>query len=158
MPAALPDHRRPLASRAEVEAVLGRIGQTMDALNHLVEAETALIRKGKLADAGALQADKLELARRYVADMQTVQANAAAVKALAPERVAALTLAHDGFRAHLALNMTVLATAKALAESIVQEIAGVAARQDIPVAYGAKGSTPPPAPKTTKPIAVDRSF
>jgi hypothetical protein len=144
--------------RAEAEALLVRLGGTMDALVHVLEAETALTRAGKLAEAARMHADKAELSRRYFQDAAVIEANAAALKQLAPDLVAGVRARHQSFRANLQINMTVLATARTVAESIVAEIADTVARQDRPSAYDAGGGLRQASPKTSRPIALSRSL
>ncbi len=152
-------HRTPaIATFTEAEALLVRLSGTMEALLNLVEAETILVRQGKVADAARLQADKADLTHRYVRDMQLIQANVAALKRLAPDHVTRLRVKHEGFRAELQINMAVLATAKAVAEGIVHEIADIVARQDQPVLYGAKGVTKPSTGQTTRPVSVNTAI
>lgn len=153
-----PADRHEIATKAQSDALLLRLGETMDALTHVIEAETELVRLGKLVEAGRLQADKAELARRYVLDVQLIQANAAMLRRLSPELVESLRRRHDGFRPHLQLNMAVLATAKALAEGIVHEIAEAVARQDFPLAYNRKGNVPGTTVATSRPIMVSKSL
>jgi hypothetical protein len=146
-----------LATKAEAETLLQRMLETMDATIHVLEAETALVRKGKLVEAGRLQPDKAELARRFTNDMRVVQDNGATLKRLAPEMVERVRGKHERFRAELQINMTVLATAKALAESIVQEIAESVARQDVAAGYGASGVTRNALSSGARPVALSRS-
>lgn len=147
----------PLSTKAEAEALLARLSETMDALTHVLEAETTLVRAGKLMDAGRLTIDKAELARRYAADMMAAQTAMPDLKRLAPERVSAMVHRHDRFRAELQINMTVLATAKALAESLVQEIGETIARQDRPLAYGQTGAQSEITRKTARPVAMNKT-
>jgi hypothetical protein len=149
--------RSTLSTKAEAETLLQRMLETMDATIHLLEAETALVRKGKLIEAGRMQADKAELARRFTSDMRVVQDNGPTLKRLALEMVERVRAKHERFRAELQINMTVLATAKALAESIVQEIAETVARQDVAAGYGAGGSARSALAGGARPVALSRS-
>ncbi len=92
----------------------------MDALVATVEQETALVRAGKLKDAAALDARKAELAQLYAADTAQVKANIPALKQQVPELLAALRKQHDTFNALLQINLTVLATAHAVAEGLIR--------------------------------------
>jgi hypothetical protein len=146
------------ATRAEAEALFMSVLGTMEALLHLIAAETTLVRKGRVVEAGRMAADKAELARRYVRDLQAVQARAAELRGLAPELAERVAQRHEGFRAELQINMTVLATAKAVAESLMQEIAETVARQDQPTVYGRSGSVPPTTARTARPVTLSRSL
>jgi hypothetical protein len=149
--------RSTLSTKAEAEVLLQRMLETMDATVHILEAETALVRKGKLLEAGKRQPDKAELARRFTNDMRVVQDNAPALKRLAPEMVERVRGKHERFRAELQINMTVLATAKALAESIVQEIAETVARQDVATGYGAGDAAKTALSGGARPVALSRN-
>lgn len=158
MTATLPLRTLALTTATEAEALLVRVTGTMEALLHLLEAETTLVRRGKVADAAELQADKADLTHRYMRDMQLIQSNITVLKRLVPDHVARLRAKHEGFRAELQINMTVLATAKAVAESIVHEIADIVGRQDQPVLYGAKGAMKPTTAQTTRPVTVNTAI
>lgn len=147
-----------VTTKAEADALLVRLTGTMDAIVHVLEAETTLVRAGKLRDAERIQADKAELTRRYMLEMRAVQSNAAALKSLSPEKIARLRESHDAFRANLRVNMTVLETAHALAEGLVREVAQTMEKAERPAAYGAKGAPAAPRPTSARPVALNRSL
>jgi hypothetical protein len=146
------------ATRAEAEKLMMSVLGGMEALLNLIGAETQLVRKGRVIEAGRMAADKAELARRYVRDLEAVQARAGELRALAPELAERLAQRHEGFRAELQINMTVLATAKAVAENLMQEIADTVARQDQPTVYGRSGAVTPTTARTARPVTLSRSL
>ena len=94
----------------------------MEALLGTVEEETALVRAGKLAEAAKLEAAKTELSGMYVADTARI-GRARSISTGSRRRMAAeLRQRHDLFRAVLQMNLTVLATAHAVSESIMRGV------------------------------------
>ena len=111
----------------------------MDALLGTVEEETALVRAGKLAEAAKLEAAKTELSRMYVADTARIKASQVYLDRVTPAMAAELRQRHDLFRAVLQMNLTVLATAHAVSESIMRGVSAELARKATPQGYGASG-------------------
>jgi hypothetical protein len=152
-----PAPRPPIASKAEAESLLLGLLETMDTLLYVIQAESSLVRLGRTLEAGRMSADKAEFARRYVVAFQRVQVDAKTIRRLAPELVAKVIDRHHAFRAELQLNMTVLATARAVAENVMQEIGEAVARQDSPIAYERKGGLKRTTARTAKPVALSRT-
>ncbi len=118
----------------------------MEALLGTVEEETALVRAGKLAEAAKLEATKSELSRhvcrRHRADQGKPGLSRPGHAGLAAE----LRQRHDLFRAVLQMNLTVLATAHAVSESIMRGVSSGARPQGHAAGYGASGrAAAPPA-------------
>lgn len=154
---AKPAPRPQVASKAEAESLLLGLLETMDTLLYVIQAESSLVRLGRTLEAGRMSADKAELARRFVVAFQKVQSDAKAIRKLAPELVDRVIERHHAFRAELQLNMTVLATARAVAEAVMQEIGDAVARQDSPIAYERKGALKRTTARTAKPVAISRT-
>ena len=76
----------------------------------------------------------------------------------APELLATLHRHHDAFRAMLQINLTVLATAHAVSESIVRGVNTEIQRRNIPNTYTAAGQRATPGPRHITPLAVSRSL
>ena len=147
-----------VATRAEAEGLLARVGETMDALLGVMEAETRLVRAGKLREAGELQPGKAELARRYLLDVETVKTNRAAISMFCKPMFERLRQRHESFSAQTRINLGVLATAKAVTESLVQEIAAMETRASAPRGYAANGAATGPKTGQSNPIGVARSL
>jgi hypothetical protein len=153
-----PPVSRPLQSAAEGEQLITHLVQVMDQLLGTVEQETELVRGGKLRAAAALIQPKSELAQAYVADVTRLKANQPFLKQVLPAALDALKQRHDLFRALLQINLTVLATAHAVAEGIVRGVASEIARKTAPSTYGAHGRAIVPPKTAYQPLAVSRSL
>ena len=76
----------------------------------------------------------------------------------APELLNTLHRHHDVFRAMLQINLTVLATAHAVSESIIRGVNTEIQRKNIPNTYTAAGRRAAPGPRNMTPLAVSRSL
>ena len=108
-----------LSARALVEAVLEALG----ALSHLVGEETELVRAGRLPEAMTREPRKTELAGIYMRGVEQVKLNAVALARFVPDQVRRLKDAHLAFQSLIETNQIVLATARAVSESIVRDLA-----------------------------------
>ena len=153
-PSALP----PLTTAAEGEQLISHLVQVMESLIGAVEEETALVRNGKLRAAAAMSQPKADLAQLYIADVMRVRANQPFLAKVLPMLLEGLKNRHDQFRALLQINLTVLATAHAVAEGLVRGVAGEMAKKAAPSTYGAHGRANVPGPRVAQPIAVSRSL
>ena len=130
---------------AEGEALIKHLMEVMEALLGTVEEETALVRAGKLAEAAKLEATKTELSGMYVADTARIRASQSLSRPRHAGARRGAAQRHDLFRAVLQMNLTVLATAHAVSESIMRGVSAELARKATPQAYGASGrATAPP--------------
>ncbi|QQO36702.1 hypothetical protein JJC00_14605 [Bradyrhizobium diazoefficiens] len=130
----------------------------MSALLGLIERETELVRAGKVRDAMALESQKQELSRRYVGAVSQLKANQAQLAKSAPELLSTLHRHHDAFRAMLQVNLTVLATAHAVSESVVRGVNAEIQKRNVPNTYTAAGRRATPGPRHITPLAVSRSL
>jgi hypothetical protein len=142
----------------EVRKLAEDLMQIMSALLGVIERETELVRAGKIREAMASEAKKQELSRRYVSAATHLKANSRHLTQAAPDLVATLHRNHDMFRAMLQINLTVLATAHAVSESIVRGVNTEVQRRNIPNTYSAAGRRVTPGPRHITPIAVSRSL
>jgi hypothetical protein len=146
----------PVGSAAEAELLFKHLGDVMDGLLATVEQETALVRAGKLGEAAKLEPSKHELSQLYLADTARVQASQSYLKQTMPAALAELRKRHDTFHALLQMNLTVLATAHAVSESIMRGVSNELARKATPQGYGASGRTTAPSPSGLQPLTVSR--
>jgi hypothetical protein len=130
----------------------------MSALLSVIERETELVRAGKLREAMAFEPKKSELSRRYVGAVTQLKASQKFLAQSAPELLTALHRHHDTFRAMLQINLTVLATAHAVSESIVRGVNAEIQRRNIPSTYTASGRRAAPTPRHMTPLAVSRTL
>jgi hypothetical protein len=147
---------RPVASPADGEALIKHLLEVMDALLGTVEEETALVRAGKLAEAAKLEAAKTELSSMYVADTARIKASQVYLNRATPAMAAELRQRHHQFRAVLQMNLTVLATAHAVSESIMRGVSAELARKATPQAYGASGRASAPSAGARQPLTLSR--
>jgi hypothetical protein len=130
----------------------------MSALLGVIERETELVRAGKLREAMAFEPKKAELSRRYVNAVGLLKASQKYLTQTAPELLTTLHRHHDTFRAMLQINLTVLATAHAVSESIVRGVNTEVQRRNIPNTYTAAGKRAAPGPRHMTPLAFSRSL
>jgi hypothetical protein len=149
---------QPIQSAAEAENLVRHLLAAMDALVATVEQETVLVRAGKVTAATALEPAKAELARLYVTDSAQVKANLPVLTKQVPELLAKLRKQHESFNALLQINLTVLATAHAVAEGLIRGAAAEVARKEAPQTYGSSGRTSAPAKSSSFAVSVSRSL
>jgi len=146
-----------VSTTAEAQALIGHLGDVMDALLGIVEEETALVRAGHLTEVARLEPTKADLAKLYLSDTTRVKLSVPYLAQELPDALAGLRRRHDTFHALLQINLTVLATAQAVAESIMRGVSNELARKASPQTYGACGRTAAPGPRTAAlPLTVCR--
>ena len=145
-----------IGSAAEAEGVINHLMDVMDALLRVVEEETALVRAGKLAEATRLEPSKHELSQLFLADTTRLKTSQGFLAQAMPDVLEALRKRHDLFQALLQVNLTVLATAHAVSESIMRGVSGELARKATPQGYGASGRSVTPSPLSLQPLTVSR--
>ena len=147
---------QPVASAADGETLIKHLLEVMEALLGTVEEETALIRAGKLVEAAKLEPAKTELSNMYVADTARIKASQVYLDRVRPAMAKELRQRHDLFRAVLQMNLTVLATAHAVSESIMRGVSTELARKATPQAYGASGHATAPTASVRQPLTLSR--
>jgi hypothetical protein len=155
-PAAEPQPARPITSQSEAQELFQHLANVMDRLLGIVEQETALVRAGKLAEAAELKESKLEFSQMYIADTARIKASQPHLERVASSMVADLRKRHELFRALLQVNLTVLATAHAVSESIMRNVSHELARKATPQGYGASGQSAAPSAASHQPLTVSR--
>jgi hypothetical protein len=151
-----PTLARPIADAAEAQAVIGHLSDVMDALLGLVDEETRLVRLGKLGEIARLEPQKTNLARLYLADTARLQASQPYLAKAVPGVLQVLRERHNTFRSMLQINLTVLATAHAVAEGIIRGVSAELNRNAAPQVYGASGRRTAPPPRSAVPLSVSR--
>lgn len=142
-------------SRADTQALVAELVGLIDALEPVLEEEAALARTGRLAAAAELQARKAELAAAYLTATQRLKAQARQWPAAAQSALAELRARHERLSVALQMNMTVVATAHAVAEDLIRSAAAETVRRRAPQTYGASGRATAPAARSGSPIAVN---
>jgi len=153
-PAPAPSATTPGDARKLAETMM----DVMSALLGVIERETELVRAGKLREGMALEPQKTDLSRRYVRAVGQLKASQKYLSQTAPELLNTLHRHHETFRAMLQINLTVLATAHAVSESIIRGVNTEVQRRNIPNTYTAAGRRAAPGPRHITPLAVSRSL
>jgi hypothetical protein len=148
----------PISTPAEARKLAEDLMNAMSALLGVIERETELVRAGKIREAMVFESKKSELSRHYVSVVTRLKANHQYLAKTQPDLQATLRRHHETFRAMLQVNLTVLATAHAVSESIVRGVNAEAQRRNIPTTYGATGRRVNPGAQHLKPLAVSRSL
>jgi hypothetical protein len=154
----LPTREATSTTPAEARKLAENLMEVMSALLGVIEREPELVRAGKISEAMASEAKKSELSRRYASAVTQLKASSKSLAQTAPDLLATLHRHHDTFRAMLQINLTVLATAHAVSESIVRGVNSEVQRRNIPNTYTAAGRRVTPGPRHITPIAVSRSL
>lgn len=154
--------RQPLTSNelpasVDPRAVASSFVALMEGLLTVIERETALVRVGKLAEAAVLSSEKSDLAGRFLAISVRLKSHARAWFGGEPALLEELRKRQDVFRSRLQANLTVLATAHAVAEGIIRGAAGEIARKAVPSGYGAKGYASAPPARAAAPVTLSRT-
>ena len=147
-----------VANTVEAQQLVSELASVMEALVGLVEQETALVREGGLREAAGLASRKTELAGQYLAATQRLKVSAPLLMRELPEALADLSRQHDLFHALLQINLTVLATAHAVAEGIIRGAVNAVARKTAPQAYGAAGRAIQPSARAAAPVVLSQKF
>ena len=147
-----------IGTAAEAERIIDSLNAIMDRLIATVESETAHMRKGRVRDALALEAQKQELAARYAAETGRVRVSQTMIAKSLPQALAKLRDRHAAFQSLLQTNLTVVATAHAVSEGIIRGVSGELARKQTPSTYGAGGRTNAPSPRAGQPLAISRTL
>ena len=153
-PAPTPVASTPAEARKLAEVLM----EVMSALLGVIERETELVRAGKVREAMALEPQKSDLSRRYVSAVGLLKASQKYLAQTAPELLTTLHRHHDTFRAMLQINLTVLATAHAVAEGLIRGAAAEVTRKNAPQTYGNSGRTAAPPKGASTPVSVSRSL
>lgn len=146
------------ATPAEARQLAETMMEVMSALLGVIERETELVRAGKVREAMASVAKKTELSHRYAGAIANLKASQKYLAETAPELLTTLHRHHDLFRSMLQVNLTVLATAHAVSESIVRGVNTEMQRRNIPNTYTAAGRRAAPGPRHIAPLTVSRSL
>jgi len=145
-----------VTSPQDAEQLAERLIALMAALEDIVGRETDLLRAARLREATDLAQRKSEAARDYVHGLEALKTNAIALARWAPGSVDRLRKAQARLSDALAVNMTVLATARSVSEGIVRSLATEIAAPRTLTTYGA-GRAPAQRPAATS-LMISRSL
>jgi hypothetical protein len=146
-----------VATRDDAERLVDGVLDGLAQLEKLLEVETAHLRAGQIRDALSQQERKAELTGLYLKGLEAVKANAVALARFAPAALERLKAAHAGFGRVVEVNQVVLATARAVSESLVKGIAEEMNRASAPQGYGPGAAYGAPRAAGT-PLVVSRQL
>jgi hypothetical protein len=130
---------------------------TLRALVEAMNQETILLRAGRHREAAPLGAEKTRLAQEYVGYARAVQRQLERLKAEAPDDVGMLRFGHERLATQMAENLKVIATARAVTEDVLTDVAQQVARSAKPKTYGAGGQVNQ-SQATSGGIAINRAL
>jgi hypothetical protein len=157
----VPAERPRITSLAEARDLVDAVVATLNSLAHVIGEETQLMRDGRIGDALDREPRKTELAGRYMRGLEVVKANAVALARFVPDEVQRLKGAHIAFGDLLDTNQAVLATARAVSETIVRDLAREAGRTTQAQGYtrGGYGAVAPANQRASSgPIVVSKTL
>jgi hypothetical protein len=146
-----------ILSREDAERLVAGVLAVMGDLEKVLANETAHIRVGRIRDGLAEEARKSELASAYMRGLETVKANAIALARFAPEALDRLKAAHAAFGRIVETNQTVLATARAVSESLIKGVADEMNRLSRPAGYGPAGPAAA-RPQRSEPLILSKTL
>lgn len=146
-----------VTGRADAEQLAAGVLKTLADLQAVLELETGHVRVGRVREGLADERRKTELSASYLQGLEAVKGNAVAMARFAPEALQRLREAHAGFSRVVEENQIVLATARAVSESLVKGIAEEMNRQARPQVYAPLGHQPR-RPETSQPLVVSKTF
>jgi hypothetical protein len=156
---ARPTERPRVTGQQEALSMVEGVIASLGALSHVVGEETALLRSGQLNAALGHEPRKSELSGAYMRALQDVKANAVALARFAPDGVQRLKNAHAEFLDLIETNQMVLATARAVSESLMRDLAREANPHVAASGYGPGASRIVPLNRPAGgPLVVSRSL
>ena len=153
-----PDPRPRAVTPEDAEALVAAAIRSLEELEPVIAAETALLRDGELMAALELAERKGPAAQRYQRALEDLKASAVAVGRFAPPSLPELRRRHESFGELMSLNMAVLGTAKTVSESIIRELAADVANARAPQGYGAHGLPVEGYRTPVAPLAVSKTL
>jgi len=130
----------------------------LESLVTIMNEETTLLRAGRMREAGAITAQKTALAQDYVGLVRSIQRQTARLLKEAPDDVRQLRAGHERLATQMAENLKVLATARAVTEDILTDVADAVGKSARPKTYGASGEIGGTTAQPARGIAINRAL
>jgi hypothetical protein len=131
---------------------------TLERLVSILNEETVLLRAGRVREAGELTAEKTRLAQDYMGFARSVQRELPRLRAEAPAKVEALKVRHEQFATQMAENLRVIATARAVTEELLTDVANAMSAKARPKTYGASGTMNGQPPVAAAGVSINRAL
>lgn len=132
--------------------------ETLDALVGVLNQETVLMRAGRAREASELTAEKARLAQDYMGLARAVQRQVERLKLEAPAQLDALRAGHERLATQMAENLRVIATARAVTEDLLTDVAESIAARNRPKTYGANGTLASQPVRPAAGVSINRSL
>jgi hypothetical protein len=131
---------------------------TLDRLVSILNEETVLLRAGRVREAGGLTAEKTRLAQDYMGFARSVQRELPRLRAEAPAMVEAMKVRHEQFATQMAENLRVIATARAVTEELLTDVANAMNARARPKTYGTTGTLSGQPPTAATGVSINRAL
>jgi hypothetical protein len=131
---------------------------TLDRLVTILNQETLLLRTGRMREAGALTEEKTRLAQDYMGFARSVQRVLPRLRVEAPAMVEAMRVRHEQFATQMAENLRVIATARAVTEELLTDVATAISATQRPKTYGASGMMNGQPPVAATGVSINRAL
>jgi flagellar biosynthesis/type III secretory pathway chaperone len=131
---------------------------TLDTLVSVLNQETTLLRAGRLKDAGELTSEKTRLAQDYMGFARSVQRQLPRLREEAPAAVEHLRSGHERLATQMAENLKVIATARAVTEDLLTDVATALGAKSRPRTYGATGQVGGSVPPAASGVSINRAL
>ncbi len=131
---------------------------TLESLVVILNQETTLLRAGRAKNAAELTAEKTRLAQDYMGYARSVQRQGKRLRAEAPAMVDALLAGHDKLATQMADNLRVIATARAVTEDLLTDVARAISAKARPKTYGANGELAGQPPQVASGVSLNRAL
>ncbi len=128
-----------IQNQEDASVLMARLESSMEGLVELIEAETKLLRDGKLFATAELESKKNDYAKAYVDLMKSAQEQERILKRLIPEQIEKLSFRHEEFKSLLQINLTALAAARDVTRGLIGGVARQMGQTQAPATYGAHG-------------------
>jgi hypothetical protein len=148
----------PLHSHEEAKALGLALEDILIRMSVVLEQETNLAKAGKLREAIGLQPEKARLTEVYIKTAERFRANTKFFKAEIPGAVEKMQKLHKTFHAAVNRNMTALATATALSESLINEVIEAVHEHERPAGYTHGGNAAVDKTNKTPPMTLNVSL
>jgi hypothetical protein len=148
----------PIHSRAEADNLALVLEDTLEKMATLLAQETSLARAGKLRHAIELQPEKARLTEAFIHTAERFRANAAYFKSELPGTIIKIRALYEKFHVEIGRNMTALATATALSESLINEVVETVQEHERPAGYTLSGQVPNNSKASAPPLKLNLSL
>jgi hypothetical protein len=135
-----------------------RTGSVLSALIEIMNAETTLLRACRYKEAGALSAEKIQLAQDYVSLSRSVQRRLPQLRELVPGELDMLRRGHESLATQMAENLRVIATARRVTETLLGDVAAGLGAVAQTKGYGSTGQLRSQSIPARRGISVNRAL